>query len=114
GVVLLLHHAASGVGTSGEGVERPAIEIVGEVKRTVHIPVAVKMAPLLTAFALFAKQLDEAGADGLVLFTRFHRIDIDVEELDVVRTLPLSDSSELPLRLRGAPALAVRRAAAIA
>ena len=44
------------------------------------------------------------GADGLVLFTRFHRVDIDVEELEVVRTLPLSDSSELPMRLRGAAA----------
>jgi hypothetical protein len=32
----------------------------------------------------------------LVLFTRFHRIDIDVDELEVVRTLPLSDSSSCP------------------
>ena len=30
-----------------------------------------------------------------MLFTRFHRVDIDVEELEVIRTLPLSDSSEL-------------------
>ena len=49
------------------------------------MPVAVKLAPLLTAFAHFASQLDTAGADGLVLFTRFHRADIDVEELEVVR-----------------------------
>ena len=79
-----------------------------EVKRSLRIPVAVKLAPLLTAFAHFAKQLDEAGADGLVLFTRFHRVDIDVDELEVIRSLPLSDSSELPLRLRGAAALAGR------
>jgi dihydroorotate dehydrogenase (fumarate) len=78
------------------------------VKRSVRIPVAVKLAPLLTAFAHFARQLDEAGADGLVLFTRFHRVDIDVDELEIVRTLPLSDSSELPLRLRGTAALAGR------
>ena len=85
-----------------------------EVKRSLRIPVAVKLAPLLTAFAHFAKQLDAAGADGLVLFTRFHRVDIDVEELEVVRTLPLSDSSELPLRLRGAAALAGRVKASLA
>ena len=47
-----------------------------------------------------------AGADGLVLFTRFHRVDIDVDELEIVRTLPLSDSSELALRLR---AIALRQ-----
>ena len=39
---------------------------------------------------------------------------IDVDELEVVRTLPLSDSSELPLRLRGAAALAGRIKASIA
>ena len=32
----------------------------------------------------------------------------DVDELEIVRTLPLSDSSELPLRLRGAAALSGR------
>src|SRR6185503_7215095 len=71
-------------------------------------------APLLTAFAHFAKQLDVAGADGLVLFTRFHRVDIDVDELEVVRSLPLSDSSELPMRLRGTAALAGRVNASLA
>jgi len=113
GLELHIYHAASDMSTSAADVERQAIEIVREVKRTVRIPVAVKLAPLLTAFAHFASQLDSAGADGLVLFTRFHRIDIDVEELDVVRTLSLSDSSELPMRLRGAAALAGRVKASI-
>ena len=114
GLELHIYHAASDMTTSAADVERQAIEIVREVKRSLRIPVAVKLAPLLTAFAHFAKQLDEAGADGLVLFTRFHRVDIDVDELEVIRTLPLSDSSELPLRLRGAAALAGRVKASIA
>ena len=50
----------------------------------------------------------------VVLFTRFHRIDLDVTELEVIRTLPLSDSSELPLRLRGTAALAGRVKASLA
>jgi dihydroorotate dehydrogenase (fumarate) len=114
GLELHIYHAASDMTASAADVERQAIEVVREVKRTVHIPVAVKLAPLLTAFAHFAKQLEEAGADGVVLFTRFHRVDIDVEELEVVRSLPLSDSSELPMRLRGAAALAGRVKASIA
>jgi len=114
GIELHLYHAASDMTMSAADVERQAIEIVREVKRTVRIPIAVKIAPLLTAFGHFAKQLDTAGADGLVLFTRFHRIDIDVTELEVVRTLPLSDSSELPLRLRGTAALAGRVKASLA
>jgi dihydroorotate dehydrogenase (fumarate) len=113
GLELHMYHAASDMTMSAADVERAAIETVREVKRNLHIPVAVKLAPLLTAFAHFARSLDTAGADGLVLFTRFHRVDIDVVELDVVRTLPLSDSSELPLRLRGAAALAGRITASI-
>jgi len=114
GLELHLYHAASDMTFSAAEVERQAIDIVREVKRSLRIPVAVKLAPLLTAFAHFAKQLDEAGADGLVLFTRFHRVDIDVDELEVIRTLPLSDSSELPLRLRGTAALAGRVKTSIA
>jgi dihydroorotate dehydrogenase (fumarate) len=108
------YHAASDMATTAADVENQALEIVREIKRNLKIPVAVKLSPLLTAFANFARQLDQAGADGLVLFTRFHRIDIDVTELDVIRTLPLSDSSELPLRLRGTAALAGRVKASLA
>jgi dihydroorotate dehydrogenase (fumarate) len=114
GLELHIYHAASDMTTSAADVEKQAIDIVRDVKRSLRIPVAVKLAPLLTAFAHFAKQLDTAGADAFVLFTRFHRIDIDVTELEVVRTLPLSNSSELPLRLRGVAALAGRVKASLA
>ena len=111
---LNLYHAASDPATSGAEVERQMIEIVRDVKRALRIPVAVKLAPLFTAFAHFAGQLDAAGADGLVLFNRFHRVDIDVLELQVVRTLEPSDSSELQLRLRGTAVLAGRVRASLA
>jgi dihydroorotate dehydrogenase (fumarate) len=111
---LHIYHAASDMSISAADVERDAIEIVRDVKASLRIPVAIKLAPLLTAFANFARSLDTAGADGLVLFTRFHRVDIDVVELEVVRSLPLSDSSELPLRLRGTAALAGRIKASLA
>jgi dihydroorotate dehydrogenase (fumarate) len=113
-VELDLYHAASDAATSGAEVERGMLEIVREVKSGVTIPVAVKLAPLFTAFAHFARQLDAGGADGLVLFTRFHRVDIDVKELEIVRTLPPSDSADLPLRLRGVAALAGRVRASLA
>ena len=114
GLELHIYHAASDMSLTAAEVERQFLDIVREVKARVRIPVAVKIAPLQTAFANFARQLDTAGADGLVLFTRFHHVDIDVDELDVIRTLPLSDSSELALRLRGAAALSGRVKASIA
>jgi len=113
-IELQIFHAASDMTTSAAEVERQAVEIVRSVKQRLQIPVAVKLSPLQTAFAHFARELDLAGADGLVLFTRFHRVDIDVEALEVVRTLPPSDSSELSLRLRATAALAGRVSASLA
>jgi dihydroorotate dehydrogenase (fumarate) len=114
GLELHIYHAASDMSKSAAEVEREFVEIVTEVKRTVKIPVAVKLAPLFTAFAHFARQLDIAGADGIVLFTRFSRADIDVTEFEIVRSMTLSDSNDLLMRLRGAAVLADRIKASIA
>jgi dihydroorotate dehydrogenase (fumarate) len=62
--------------------------------------VAVKLGPFFSAFAHVARQLDEAGADALVLFNRFYQPDLDVERLEVVPDLVLSRSAELRVRLR--------------
>jgi dihydroorotate dehydrogenase (fumarate) len=114
GIELDLYHAASDPSMSGADVERGMVDIVREVKKGVRVPVAVKLSPLFTAFAHFAGQIDAAGADGLTLFTRFHRADIDVVELEVVRTFPASDSRDLSLRLRGIAAVAGRVKASLA
>jgi len=109
-----LYHSASDTLTSAAEVEARMIEIVREVKRAIQIPVAAKLTPLYTAFANFASRLDAEGVDGLVVFTRFHKVDIDVLELELLRSLQLSDSSELQLRLRAAAVLAGRVKACIA
>jgi dihydroorotate dehydrogenase (fumarate) len=111
---LHLYHAASDASLSADMVERQMSQIVREVKGKSRIPVAVKLSPFFTAFGHFAAQLDAVGADGLVLFARFHKADIDVHELEVTRTMALSDSSDLQLRLRGIAALAGRVKASLA
>lgn len=105
---LNVYHAALDPEKSGADIERETTVMVREVKRSVKIPVAVKLSPFFTSFAHFGLQLDREGADGLVLFNRFYEADIDVVDLHVTRALHLSDSSELLLRLRGIAALAPR------
>ncbi|MEQ1913394.1 MAG: dihydroorotate dehydrogenase-like protein, partial [Vicinamibacterales bacterium] len=78
------------------------------------IPVAVKLSPFYAAFANLARELDRAGADGLILFNRFYQPDIDPEELGATRTLHLSDSSELLLRLHWLAILSGRVQASLA
>ncbi len=97
---LNLYYLATDPKERGEVLEQRAEDMLRAVKANVRIPVAVKLSPFYSSLAHFGKRLDEAGADGLVLFNRFYQPDIDVDHLDVVRSLELSDSSELLLRLR--------------
>jgi len=84
---------------SSEQVEELYTSLVSHVRASVHIPVAVKLAPYFSAMANMAKKLDQAGAAGLVLFNRFYQPDFDLEALDVKPTLALSTPGELLLRL---------------
>jgi dihydroorotate dehydrogenase (fumarate) len=94
------YHMATDPLEVAAAVERRTVDLLRAVKAQVRIPVAVKLAPFYTALPSFARALEEAGADGLVLFNRFYQPDIDVERLEVVPALRLSDPSELPLRVR--------------
>lgn len=85
--------------TSSADIERTYCELVRQVKRTLRIPVAVKLGPYFSAMANFAQELHKAGADALVLFNRFYQPDFDIENLEVVPTVALSTSQELLLRL---------------
>ena len=107
-IELHLYHAASDPELGSAEVESQLLQTVWEVKGELHIPVAVKISPLFTAFANFALQIDKAGADAIVLFTRFHKVDFDVIELEVLRRVELSSSADLDLRLRGTAVLSGR------
>jgi dihydroorotate dehydrogenase (fumarate) len=85
---------------SGERIERRLLEMLAAVKKNIEIPVAVKLSPYFSSLSHLAAQMDQCGADGLVLFNRFYQPDIDPEMLEVKPTLHLSDPSELLLRLR--------------
>ena len=85
---------------SAAEIESRTVDIVREIKQSISIPLSVKLSPFYTALAHFAKCLEMAKADGLVLFNRFYQPDIDPEELEVTRFLHLSSSADLLLRLR--------------
>jgi dihydroorotate dehydrogenase (fumarate) len=84
---------------TGAAVEQQYCDLVRDVKGAISIPLAVKVGHQFTAFANMARRLEEAGADALVLFNRFYQPDLDLENLEVVSTLSLSQPYELLLRL---------------
>src|SRR5262249_8615458 len=76
---LNFYHVATDPRENAAEVERRLLEIVSGVKRIVSIPVAVKLSPFFSSLSHLAQELDAAGANGLVLFNRFHQPDIDPE-----------------------------------
>jgi dihydroorotate dehydrogenase (fumarate) len=85
--------------TSAE-IEQTYLDILKAVKSVVSIPVAIKLSPYFSNMANMAKRLDQAGADGLVLFNRFYQPDISLDELEVQANLHLSTPQEMRLPLR--------------
>jgi len=85
---------------TSQAVEDRYVEVLEAVKRTVKIPVAMKLSPHFSSFAHIAQRLDNAGANGLVLFNRFYQPDIDLEALEVKPNVILSTPQALRLPLR--------------
>jgi dihydroorotate dehydrogenase (fumarate) len=99
--------------SSGE-LEENYLALVREIRAQVRIPIALKLSPFFTSLPNIARRFVEVGADGLVLFNRFYQPDLDLEKLEVVPSLMLSDSYDLRLPLRWIAILHGRVAADLA
>ena len=97
---LNIYYIPTDMDLGGDVVEDTYINILRAVKANVTIPVAVKLSPFFSNFANMAKRLDQAGANGLVLFNRFYQPDIELESLEVKPNILLSTpmAARLPLR----------------
>ena len=99
GLELNVYYIPADMEMSGWEVENRYLEILRTVKGAVSIPVAMKLNPYFSAMGHMARQLDEAGADALVLFNRFYQPDFDLDKLEVLPSLELSSPSEIRLPL---------------
>jgi len=99
GLELNIYAIEADLGRSGREVEQRYLDILKMVKGSVAIPVALKLSPFFSAIGSMAQQLDEAGADALVLFNRFYQPDLDIDKLEVAPTLRLSQAGEIRLPL---------------
>ena len=98
-IELNVYSVATNPDEDAKAIEDRIVAMVKAVKGAVKIPLAVKLSPFFTSLVHFSKQLDAAGANGIVIFNRFYQPDIDPNELQVRRVLHLSTSAELPVRL---------------
>ena len=99
-IELNIYYVATNPDLAAQDVEQMYLDDLQAVKEAVTIPVALKVGPFFSSFGNFAKRIDSAGADGLVLFNRFFGPDIDLDQLEVAPQLHLSTRTEIQLPLR--------------
>jgi dihydroorotate dehydrogenase (fumarate) len=96
---LNIYRIASNPFITGAQAEADCVALVKAVRSQVGIPLAVKLHPYFSAFGALAIQLDQAGADGLVLFNRLYQPDIDLVQLRWSNDVELSYAGEIRLGL---------------
>jgi len=97
---LNVYYVAADIEQNSAELEARYLELVRELRAEVAIPITVKLSPQFTTVLHFAKQLEEAGADGLALFNRFYQPDIDLETLQITPLLHLSTPADALLAMR--------------
>src|SRR6056297_2365590 len=64
---------------SGAEIEQQQIEVLNTVRKSVDIPIAIKLSPFYANPLNLIQKLDKSGAQGFVLFNRMFQPDIDIE-----------------------------------
>jgi len=89
--------------TDASKIENEQIEILKEIKKTVKIPVSVKLSPFYTSPLNVISKMDKTGVNGFVLFNRLFQPEINLDTLE--HYSPIHSSHEvdnrLPLRFVG-------------
>lgn len=96
---LNIYYIPTDISKSGNEIEQKYLDILQSVKSSVTIPVAVKLSPFFSSTGNFAKRLDDAGADGLVLFNRFFQPDFNLNTLQVDPRAHLGSAEEIRVPL---------------
>lgn len=74
----------------GEALEEEYLQVITGLTKSLKIPVAVKIGGGFTALPNFVNALKGCGADGVVLFNKYYRPDIDLKTLKVIGANPFS------------------------
>ncbi len=84
----------------GEDIEKIYFDIINEVRSQISIPIAVKMSYYFSGLANTIFELSVRKIEGIVLFNRFYRPDVDLEKVELVSSHVFSTPEEIALPLR--------------
>ena len=90
----------SQAGRDGQEIEHQYDKLIREIRKHVSIPIALKMGENFSGLANRMRRFEDLGVDGLVLFNRFYRTDINIEDESVTAGKVLSSPEEYAQSLR--------------
>lgn len=67
-----------------EAIEKGYYDIVKAIRKTVSIPIGVKVSPHITNLGAFLIKLSQLDIQGITLFNRFYNPDFDIEQEKVI------------------------------
>jgi dihydroorotate dehydrogenase (fumarate) len=100
GLELNFYDVPTSFDTDAASIEKQQVELVKKIKKTVSIPISVKLSSFYTNPLHFIKQLDKAKVDGIVIFNRFFQPEIDTGEETFYYPFELSKERDYQLTLR--------------
>jgi dihydroorotate dehydrogenase (fumarate) len=80
---------------SADDVERTFSDIIQSVRKTVTIPISIKVSTYFTDLAKFMQKLSWSGIQGITMFNKALQLDIDTEAEAVCNAHSLTDPTEL-------------------
>lgn len=86
--------------TNARDIENELINMVKLARRTVKLPLAVKLGQHFSALPNLAVRLEDVGVNALTLFNRFFKMDIDIERMELKAGKSLSGREEFGPVLR--------------
>jgi dihydroorotate dehydrogenase (fumarate) len=87
----------------GEEIEQVYFDIIGEVRKQITLPLALKIGFYFSGLANMIFNLSVRKIDAIVLFNRFYHPDIDLDNMEIISADVFSTPQEnaLPLRWVG-------------
>jgi dihydroorotate dehydrogenase (fumarate) len=85
---------------SSDDVERTFNNIIQTLKKSISIPISIKVGPYFTDMAKFMQQLSWTGIQGITIFNKSLEVDIDIEKEELSNASVLSVPETLYNTLR--------------
>ena len=94
------YYVAGDIWEPGHAVEKRYVDLLGELRAAVEIPINMKLSPWFSSVGHLVKRLEEGGVAGVSLFNRFYQPDINVDGLRLQHSLHPSTSTDALLAMR--------------